>query len=481
MKYSPYPLQSKNRYIFFSMLCLIAAAILAVFGFGYHSRLFYENLNLISYLALITITILSLSSFLINVGRRFDFFEPIYFVSLLFIFVFFLRPLQILFDPSVRVRYLPNDLHYIETALIFGAIGLVSFLFGYNLKLGNVLGNKVSVLGNNWNKKRLVLVSFSYTIIGLIAYFFAIHQSGGVGLFFETLRGRRLLSGNWAIASFVQLVQISSLLLLAYYFKTRKLLFPALVCVLLSFVTSLFLGGRSIIIVYLFQPVVIYYYIRKFRTQKRLSFLVALIIISVFAVLIIVILGSMRVHIAKGGFLGDISSMPDIFLMGIVQRLIGEFTQFDWFAIILYLVPMAVPYHNGSTFLQFFYMFIPRAFWAEKPLPIAYTVNQMFTQSPNPSGTPFTILGELYLNFGILGIILGMILFGLFFKSIYCYFKNNNRNLASIIIYSYLFVNIHRLFTRSFAPKLFGIVIFLIPLIIAIMFIIHGPKREKKL
>ena len=46
---------------------------------------------------------------LAQTGRRFDFFHPLCFVSLLFLLVYFARPLQILHDPAARNKPMPFD------------------------------------------------------------------------------------------------------------------------------------------------------------------------------------------------------------------------------------------------------------------------------------------------------------------------------------------------------------------------------------
>src|SRR5512134_2545480 len=55
--------------------------------------------------------------------RRFDLLEPIYFMSLLFLLIFVIRPLQIISQYDSRVYLVPNKPELFQTALLFGALG----------------------------------------------------------------------------------------------------------------------------------------------------------------------------------------------------------------------------------------------------------------------------------------------------------------------------------------------------------------------
>lgn len=76
-----------------------------------------------------------------------------------------------------------------------------------------------------------------------------------------------------------------------------------------------------------------------------------------------------------------------------------------------------VHFQEGETLVLFFKTFIPRMFWPEKP---ASTTGQLFNMEFHLSESrytfvPSTQLGELYWNFGTIGVIFGMIGIGVFF------------------------------------------------------------------
>jgi hypothetical protein len=83
-------------------------------------------------------------------------------------------------------------------------------------------------------------------------------------------------------------------------------------------------------------------------------------------------------------------------------------------------VGVTAPFQNGYTLLLFFEGFVPRIIWPTKP---DTSIGQLFNRELHITETrdnyiSTTILGELYWNFGWLGIIVGCLLFGLFLGTV---------------------------------------------------------------
>jgi hypothetical protein len=78
--------------------------------------------------------------------------------------------------------------------------------------------------------------------------------------------------------------------------------------------------------------------------------------------------------------------------------------------------PSVEPYAYGATFLDMLIALIPRIFWPDKPLELGgSTVATRFTGIPFSQGTSvgITYLFEFYVNFGLVGVVLGMFFLGL--------------------------------------------------------------------
>jgi oligosaccharide repeat unit polymerase len=80
---------------------------------------------------------------------------------------------------------------------------------------------------------------------------------------------------------------------------------------------------------------------------------------------------------------------------------------------VLVAVPAYRPYVGGFSFLSPFVAFVPRELWPNKPTTAwAYMAgySTIFAASPNAA---FSFWGELYLNFGMIGVLLGSLLAGI--------------------------------------------------------------------
>ena len=95
-----------------------------------------------------------------------------------------------------------------------------------------------------------------------------------------------------------------------------------------------------------------------------------------------------------------------------------RFRMIDNVALIEADTPSLFPFANGANYYELpAIVFVPRALWPAKP---ALTEGADFsrsywqiTQSSITTSTPLTQIGDLYRNFGLLGLIIGMVVWGL--------------------------------------------------------------------
>jgi hypothetical protein len=79
----------------------------------------------------------------------------------------------------------------------------------------------------------------------------------------------------------------------------------------------------------------------------------------------------------------------------------------------------------GSSLTEMAYFYVPRAIWPNKPMAFGYRFGEEFEPSifrmgETGSETP-SLIGELFLNFHVFGVMCGMYLFGRFLKGIYLF------------------------------------------------------------
>jgi hypothetical protein len=73
-------------------------------------------------------------------------------------------------------------------------------------------------------------------------------------------------------------------------------------------------------------------------------------------------------------------------------------------------VPELVPFQRGTTLFESLTVFIPRALWQNKPIGLGTWITEAFygMKTARAANTVLTWPGELYLNFGIAGVVFGM-------------------------------------------------------------------------
>jgi hypothetical protein len=78
-----------------------------------------------------------------------------------------------------------------------------------------------------------------------------------------------------------------------------------------------------------------------------------------------------------------------------------------------------VPYQGGWTIGYIFLSYVPRIVWADKPdMTTGLWVTANFGSGPGiASHTAPSWMGELYFNFGWAGIVIGMIIMGIFMRA----------------------------------------------------------------
>ena len=93
---------------------------------------------------------------------------------------------------------------------------------------------------------------------------------------------------------------------------------------------------------------------------------------------------------------------------------LGRITTRQYIVILVEGIQGGIETRNGETLLRYFYSFIPRIFWEEKPI---LTIGNEFNREFNISKSeltfiPTTQLGEFYWNFKLPGVVVGMFFVG---------------------------------------------------------------------
>jgi len=171
------------------------------------------------------------------------------------------------------------------------------------------------------------------------------------------------------------------------------------------------LGSRAMLLAF-FLSLFLYrhYYVKRIGTVMQVTLL-----------MVIVLLGAYFGIIQKIDQTIGKAALELPFPTNVFFRLSSSYEQFETF---LATVKVAPPLQWGSTFFEdLFYTYIPRAIWPEKPRAFGFLRAQNvvflhYWEGSRATTYPIGVVGELYLNFGYVGIFGGLLFLGALLRTI---------------------------------------------------------------
>jgi hypothetical protein len=141
----------------------------------------------------------------------------------------------------------------------------------------------------------------------------------------------------------------------------------------------------------------------------------------------------------------------------------GDFTEVDNLVALRLLVPDGLRPLSGRSLWDVPATFVPRRLWGDKPLPVDYELSRALFGGETRAGTPFTLAGEFFWNYGVAGVLVGMTLLGALGGLGWRVIRNRGGGAATVagalvVGYSYL------LLTRPLGPMLLTAVMALVAL-----------------
>ncbi|MBI5079279.1 oligosaccharide repeat unit polymerase [Candidatus Wolfebacteria bacterium] len=421
---------------------------------------------------------------------NFDYFELGNSAALYYILIFLLLPLivplaLILNNNSVYVKYIFSQnvpVYSIET-FIYLLIGILFLLLGYKFFSFKNLTFKISNLfKKDWDFKRTFLV---FSIVFLINIFIKAIRIFNGG-YFHLRESQNFINGKFY--SLIGLLDwfgpISLAMAFTYYFflyKTNDYRYKIWQKIAwAAFLVEFFYGFFSLNRFRAIIPVIIYLIVRHYvydRSFKR---------IIIFGILIFFILMPVaNFYKNPGNFYFSAGSYKNKTELEhwqfIFESSIGRFNQSK---IILNVFDKTDKFLHGKSLENFFISLgPPRFIWKNKP--ITNDGGNKFGRkygiiSPDNFQTSVgpTIIGDLYMNFGIMGIALGMLFFGALFRFIFdSLIGKTNILLSGVVIYSVFWIQIIKGSEDFIAPVWAGL-IKLFVILLFIHFLLVGFKKN---
>jgi oligosaccharide repeat unit polymerase len=415
----------KVVHLIFASFVLILFALLCL-GFIITSNVSYA----LAGIALVAFGLTLLPS-IFNHAKAYDTFQPANFLALTTLFGVTLHTLYILTVDNFTTRnflMLGRDPVFLNRALIVICLALVCWLIGYNLRTAQLPLQRWSITrATLWNKRRFIWAVWILILVSLVCTFLYMRELGLTPDSLATkLSGKRRLvveDADYAFAALGYYLWGASLISYAFYLLVAYVAYERLslrspmglamiVCGLLACVLPFITSSRAEIIYNLLLAIMIWHYARR-----RIS-LQTILIVGVIAVTIFAFVGSLRF---TGGQVTE-----DSLQLGseaFVKSLVGTR---NWLGVsktahIMAAVPEKISYKLGSTMVGWLVAPVPRTLWKDKPI---IRTGQLlgplvFDATKNLTGSPPGLIAELYLNFSLPAVFIGLLFLGLFIKTLY--------------------------------------------------------------
>lgn len=422
---------------------------------------------------LILVFVIILSAMIIHfiVNKKRDIFDPFYIISMIYMLVFSVAPYTWLKEGKLDWYGIPVMNGLFRGTILF-ILGYCGFIFGYIITKPKKFDNNIDISFDM--RKKIIKLSrlfFWISFIFVVIYFASI----GKGITFLLTLGRsndlliNVNSNVSASASFFLLFSyiMPSMWLTMYAFKSRITIRMVVEFIItLAILTTI--GFRFIILIFVIS-IIIFNYIKRGKRPK----LFGVIKLGLVAFLLVSVIGFWRRSIRSG------QSLQAFNFGDLWSELMYNFDVFFPFYNLVELVPNHYPYQLGKSYIAIFTQFIPRFLWENKPIPPVIALMKAMYGSYYTSGPAYPNIGEFYLDFGAIGIVLGMILFGIIAKKSYGLIEDTD-NTFNLILYSLLLPFWLQYITRGYLTQILQGALFILGPIVLIKLIISSKYLIKK-
>lgn len=375
----------------------------------------------------------------------------IYIACLFLFFNYPLRGAYLIFKNHGLLRLMGN-LDYYNYALFIALIGGAFFLLSYSFF--PVKKIKMNFLQKNWNEKKLktILLSlyFLYVTVSILTIIFIK----------DIFTVPEIVKSSLCVAfSILSPIVIILTFINKFEFQNKIKVFWMII-----FPLQIIMAFAQEYKEYLLMPI-IYFFILVLIYRKKINYKLLFGAIIVFF-LVIIIMTPLRENklseldnpiyvknLAYNSFLYPINRMHALDSLAVISKQTEEGGEFK----------------RGETLLLLPYSFVPRIFWSNKPIiPLGRYFAKEYLGKENVS-IGVSAIGDLYWNFGIFSVIIGMIVFGLALKYSSLILETKSMTPSKALILSLILYYIAIDFVlESIAAALSGLIktiIFVIPII----------------
>lgn len=390
-----------------------------------------------------------------------DILEPIVLVGALYFALMVFGPLICIIIGDTDILGIDTMGGCVKGTIVF-LISFYAYCLGYYLPMKNkikTIDQKLQIvekLQKGWIIRTMIfvwIICLSVTVLYDVSigrsklYMFSFGQLGHAAPQEAETPLKGLIDLSYAL--------LGAWVYLSIYWKHKGWLTVMYFLTLSVFVTR---GFRFIVVIALLAPIVLHY----LRAEKRPK-LINIVLLIAFLIMLMGTIGSIRTALRTGkaieGMSTGVSAVQSVFN--------SDFTTYKSYYGIIEAFPSKMNYQFGrEIFLGTALMMIPRAIWPGKPEPVTHQIEAVAVSThASLSGEAYPNLGEFYFEFGIIGCIIFMFIFG----RLCCYLKQfmKAQSITGKLIFSISFFALIQLIGRGYIPSNFYLVLFLnLPMIL---------------
>ena len=407
--------------------------------------------------------------FVLFIKHKVEVFEPIVVISAIYYLMFIITPILNIINQDTTFFGMSTSSSTIKASLIF-FIGYISFLLGY-FKYGkskNKKSDNINIYGEG-KRDTVIIISIIIWTIGFIFNSIYVLSKGTNFIYMITMgmlgEVNQTASVNTPLG-FVGMfgfLMIGSWMYIGQYSHSKTIRIVTYILMFFSFGVR---GFRFILVIIIMAPIILYY-IKRNRKPKLFTIISLILII----ITMIGFIGLNRTSIRTGGGM----TLDGFGLEIIIKSLNDNFSQYKTFYLMVDRIPRLAPHSWGvKTFLNPIIMIIPRMFWPGK-ISLGSDSDVFLNDAARIAGSAYPNIGEFYMDFGIIGVIVFMFLFGKMCGTMVKFKNRKNSNINTYIAYSIFVPTTLQLVIRGHMATNLYLVIFLF----APIFIIRAINNKK--
>lgn len=399
--------------------------------------------------------------------------EPLYFCLLAYGFLYVAKPAARLIRGD-EFTYGEENFHW---AVLVSIVGLVAFYIGYFCPLAPWVASYVPPMSRGIHHDRLCLCAWVFILVGAAGLWTYMEHSGGWQAFWSRPHGYGGKVGGMTawIYQLPELMVVGFFLLLhdALRIGIRNPYQMARVAVASLGGVGVYaiLWSRRTFLVWELITVFLMINLRRRRIPSTASFLIlgcALLVVMGLAL-------AYRPHLHLLANKDDFASVDPLKVTEDAFSNAGD--EFDSFLAIVSLYPEPIDFDYFALYGRLTVHWIPRLVWPDKPAVFVTSWDRFLDASGIGGGSSESILGDLYIQMGVFGVIGGMLVSGALWRFFYAYLLNAPTSGIMQVFYAVAIGNFASYFAQGPPAAITKWAPFMLPSIV-VAYWIAGKRNE---